>query len=162
MQVKIQAAKRKAFLATLAETGAVATTCRTMGLSRAMVYAWRKADSEFAEAWDASLDCAASSLEAEALRRAVDGVQRPVFQGGVLVGHVTEHSDRLLEVLLRAANPSKYGTSRLQVAATVEPPAMSDQERAHKLMAIIETAENRANAAGQANAPARDTNEDLA
>lgn len=47
-------------------------------------------------------------LEDEARRRAVDGVDEPVFQGGELVGHVRRYSDRLLEFLLRGRRPTVY------------------------------------------------------
>ncbi len=111
MQPKLQAAKKRAFLTTLADLGAVATACRALGLPRSAVYEWRDADPEFAEGWERAMDCAAAVLEAEALRRSVTGVEKPIYQGGVLVGTERVYSDRLLEVLLRAANRAKYGTT---------------------------------------------------
>ena len=50
----------------------------------------------------------ADMLEDEAVRRAKDGVERPVYQGGKLVGHVQEYSDTLLIFLLKGARPEKY------------------------------------------------------
>ena len=46
--------------------------------------------------------------EDEADRRAMDGHDKPVYQGGRLVGHVTEYSDSLLALQLKAGNPGKY------------------------------------------------------
>ena len=46
--------------------------------------------------------------EEEADHRAVDGVEKPVFQQKELVGHVTEYSDSLLIAQLKAGNPEKY------------------------------------------------------
>jgi hypothetical protein len=40
--------------------------------------------------------------------RAFDGVQRPVYQGGQLVGTVTEYSDRLAELLIKGDDPARY------------------------------------------------------
>jgi hypothetical protein len=49
-----------------------------------------------------------SRLEDEAVRRAYEGVERPVFQGGKQVGVVREYSDTLLIFLLKALRPEKY------------------------------------------------------
>ncbi|MBX6773030.1 MAG: hypothetical protein IRY83_14975 [Chloroflexi bacterium] len=48
------------------------------------------------------------ALEAEAWRRAVDGVERPVYQNGQRVGAVREYSDTLLIFLLKGGRPQKY------------------------------------------------------
>jgi len=72
------------------------------------VYRWRAEDKTFAAAWDKAIEIGADLLEEEAMRRAVTGVQRPVFQGGRLVGHVRDYSDTLLIFLLKGAKPQKY------------------------------------------------------
>ena len=51
-------------------------------------------------------------LEAEAYRRAIEGVVQPVYRGGKLVGEVRQYSERLLMVLLKAQAPEKYGKPR--------------------------------------------------
>lgn len=48
------------------------------------------------------------SLEAEARRRAMDGVDEPVYHKGEVVGHVRKYSDTLLIFLLKAHRPHKY------------------------------------------------------
>jgi Phage integrase, N-terminal SAM-like domain len=53
-------------------------------------------------------------LRHEAYRRALEGVERPVFYRGEEVGVVREHSDRMLEGLLRAPDPA-WRTSRVEV-----------------------------------------------
>ena len=60
---------------------------------------------------------------AEAHRRAVKGVDEPVFWKGEIAGHVRKYSDRLLETLLRAHDPAKYGngsTSNVTVNSGVQ------------------------------------------
>ena len=47
-------------------------------------------------------------IEQEARRRAVDGYDRPVFQGGKLVGVVRVYSDQLTAMLLRGRRPQIY------------------------------------------------------
>jgi hypothetical protein len=55
----------------------------------------------------AHLEATGALVEA-AWSRAVDGVERPRYQRGELVGRVTEHSDYLLAFLLRDHAPEKY------------------------------------------------------
>jgi len=81
---------RPAFLAAFAEAGSVATACRAAGINRSTVYRERQRDEQFAVAWADTEEGVTDMLEAEALRRAMDG------------------SDRLLMVLLRARRPEVY------------------------------------------------------
>ncbi len=63
---------------------------------------------EFARAWDAAEQESADRLEAEAWRRAHDGVDKPVYWQGEKVDTLKEYSDTLLTLLLRARRPSKF------------------------------------------------------
>lgn len=62
-------------------------------------------DNEWKELWDLSEERYRESLVSEAHRRAVDGVEEPVFHKGHLVGTVTRYSDRLLELMLKSKVP---------------------------------------------------------
>jgi hypothetical protein len=86
----------------------VQRACLLAGLSRRVAYAWKRADQAFAQAWNEALDRGADALEDEAVRRAHEGVLKPVFQNGAKVGEERVYSDRLLEVLLKAHRPWKY------------------------------------------------------
>jgi hypothetical protein len=99
---------RETFLAKLTETCCVLRSAEAAGINRVRLYEMRAADPEFAEAWAKALDAGTDVLEAEAIRRAVEGVDEPVFQGGELVGHVRKYSDTLLARLLDAHKPEKY------------------------------------------------------
>jgi hypothetical protein len=57
---------------------------------------------------DEATDEACDVLEAEAWRRAVDGVDRPIFQRGEQVGVERVYSDNLMVQLLKAHRPEKY------------------------------------------------------
>lgn len=72
------------FLEALADTGNVSQACRSAGVSTTTVYALKKKDADFAAAWDQAEEDAADTLEAEARRRAVQGVQEPVVYQGQL------------------------------------------------------------------------------
>lgn len=91
-----------AFLSALSQHGSKRRAMEQAGVSREQVDRLREADPAFSAAFDAAVEEAADRLEQEARRRAVEGVDRPVYQGGVHVGDVREYSDRLLEVMLKA------------------------------------------------------------
>lgn len=65
----------------------------------------RREDEDFAEQWDLALEGAKAVLEAEATRRAVEGVLEPVFFKGTVVGYKTNYSDTLLLARLKRLDP---------------------------------------------------------
>jgi len=65
-------------------------------------------DPEFATAVEVAVESYADSLEHAATTRGRDGIVKPVYQGGVLVGYVREYSDSLLTTLLKSARPKKF------------------------------------------------------
>lgn len=98
----------KGFLAALGLTGNVLRACRAAGVGRTTAYELREEAPDFRAAWDEALDEAMDRLEAEAWRRAVKGVRKPVYQQGLHVGDVQEYSDTLLIFLLKGGRPEKY------------------------------------------------------
>ena len=99
---------QKAFLTILAECGNVSEACKAAGIDTKTAYKRRKADPEFAEAWQSALDTAADVLEREAWRRAHEGVDEPVLYKGQVVGAVRKHSDLLLMFVLKGLSPEKF------------------------------------------------------
>ena len=100
--------KRAAFLEALVAGKSVTAACREARLGRTAVYGWRREDEAFAKDWDAALETGTDALEDEAVRRAVEGTLKPVYQGGKQVGTVREYSDTLLIFLLKARRPEKF------------------------------------------------------
>ena len=100
--------KREKFLDGLGKSCNVSKACKLAGIARNSAYLWRDDDKVFAAEWDKAIEQAADLLEEEAIRRAKDGVKKPVYRGGRLVGYVTEYSDTLLIFLLKGAKPQKY------------------------------------------------------
>ena len=76
------------------------------------------------EAYDAGVD----KLEDEATRRAIHGVEKPIYQGGVLVGTTTEYSDTLLTFALRGKKPGTYNTERHELTGKDGAPIASKME----------------------------------
>lgn len=103
----------QAFLAVLAETGNVTRSAEAAKVQRKSAYRARDRDPDFAARWNDALDQAGDRLEGEALRRAVEGWDEPVFQRGEQVGVIRRYSDKLLIELLRAHRPARF-RSRLQ------------------------------------------------
>lgn len=96
------------FINTLRESGNIRASCAKAKVNRATAYRERRDNKAFDEQWGAALEDAGDTLEAEAWRRAVQGVLRPVFQKGGQVGQIREYSDTLLIFLLKGAKPEKY------------------------------------------------------
>ena len=100
------------FLRVLGETASVSTACDRTGLRRSTVYQLRNADPAFAERWAAAIDLGVEQLEDSAMKRAIVGVERPVWRGGEQVGTVTHYDNRLLQFLLKAHRPEVYDRAR--------------------------------------------------
>lgn len=112
------------FLKHLAQYGNASKAAQYARVSRNFVYAQRKTDPAFANAWAEALDGAADVLEAEAWRRAVKGTKREkgVYYEGKEIARevIREYSDTLLIFLLKGARPEKY-RERSEVRHTTEP-----------------------------------------
>ncbi|HEX7906241.1 MAG TPA: hypothetical protein VF487_20345 [Chitinophagaceae bacterium] len=96
------------FLLSFEETANISISCKASAVPRRTIYNWINDDADFKKKFDKSALMCLGVLEDEAMRRAVSGVKKPVYQGGKLVGHVQEYSDTLLIVLLKARSPEKY------------------------------------------------------
>lgn len=109
--------QKKAFLEHFRGMGNITAACRALGLERRNVYNWQEHDATFAHAFRQAEIEATETLEAEAFRRAHDGLKRLRFDRRGLPlkdpesgGYYTEleYSDTLLIFLLKARAPEKY------------------------------------------------------
>jgi hypothetical protein len=94
---------RAAFLEGLRSGLSVSGAAKAAGTTRTAVYKFRERypTSDFAKSWDAAMEAGTDHIEDEALRRAVEGVLEPVYQGKELVGHVRKFSDKPISDLLK-------------------------------------------------------------
>jgi hypothetical protein len=128
-RLKLTRARQEGFLKALAGIGNVTGAAVVAGTSRTRVYELRKADPAFAAAWDEAEEIATDALEAEAWRRAVDGVSEPVVSSGRIVRDddgqpiaIRRYSDHLLLALLKARRPARRERSiRFQLPALQSP-----------------------------------------
>lgn len=78
------------------------------GIARRTIFEIKERDPDYARACEEAYQAGTEKFEDEARRRAIEGTERPIYQGGKLVGHERQYSDRLLEVTLKARAPDKY------------------------------------------------------
>lgn len=99
----------KIFIDALSEGVSVKDAAKMIGVEKCTPFNWRKRYPEFAEEWEKAWDAGSAALEAEAIRRAKDGVMEDVYYQGEVIGQKRIYSDRLMEKLLEARNPEKFG-----------------------------------------------------
>lgn len=100
---------RELILEALAATARLDDICYQLNIGRQTLYRYRDRDPEFKKLWDEAIEAGNDALEDEAVRRAKDGTLKPVYQGGILVGHVREYSDSLMQFLLKGRRREKFG-----------------------------------------------------
>jgi len=103
----IKLAKYEKVLEVFLEVGSFKETCRQTGITYTTWKEWHK-DPDFQGLLEEAQADVCVKLEREAMRRAVDGVDEPVFYKGKEVATKKKHSDYLLGVLLQANMPQKY------------------------------------------------------
>ena len=77
---------RKVFLELLKLTGNVTAAATQAGITRDAAYKARRAKPEFAELWEDAKEESLDAMEAEAWRRAMQGVDEPVYYAGKVAG----------------------------------------------------------------------------
>lgn len=160
--MKINPTQAEKFLRAFAETGKEIDACQAAGFTRYEFIQWKNRDEDFGKQVEEAKACIASILRDEAYRRAVLGVDEPIYQQGMEVGRVRKYSDTLLSQLLKANDPAFRDSNRLELAnADDKPFKIDDKDAASRLREILAAAEERrkAEAAGKPNkdAPPEDT-----
>ncbi len=102
------------FFRILATSGSVSLAAERTGLNRSTLYLHRAANPAFAKRWAEALGLGVAKVRDEVFRRALDGVEKPVFHAGLQVGEVKHYDNRLLWALLRSHEPETYGNKRPQ------------------------------------------------
>lgn len=100
------------FLDQLSECGSVSMAAARAGLNRTALYRERDRSKRFAARWDKACDLGVERLQDDAMRRALEGDERPVFKGGEQVGSVHRHDTSLVKFLLQSYRPDIFGGRR--------------------------------------------------
>lgn len=116
---------------------------KKLGYHPVSLHRYKDSHPEFAKMWDLAQQIALNNLESEAYRRAVLGVEKPVWYKGVEVGYVLEYSDSLLSKLLEGNHPEKYkNQSKVNVNIDTKDPAeilaAAHQKAERRRKALIE------------------------
>lgn len=104
---KLTHPKKRAFLAAYSETGNVVKSCAAVGIERRTHYNWRREDPVYAKLVEEAFAEFADHLEAEAIRRAYEGVDEPITVAGEKT-IVRKYDTTLLIFLLKRAKPEQY------------------------------------------------------
>jgi hypothetical protein len=109
----VRTRRRRTFLRELAAGRTVAAACEAAHVAWSTLYHWRRTDPKFRAAWDEAArhgeDALAARLDSELVRRAVDGVEEPVFHAGEEVGTRKRYSDPLLMFGVRELRDRRRG-----------------------------------------------------
>ncbi|MGE4506210.1 MAG: hypothetical protein AB7D51_12750 [Desulfovibrionaceae bacterium] len=100
--------RQERFLEALRLTGNVTEAAREVGISRSRAYQVRAADEAFALRWRDACLSLGDRIEAEAVRRALEGVEEPYFYQGEERGTVRRYNDALLMFLLKMRRPDIF------------------------------------------------------
>jgi hypothetical protein len=104
-----KAVKQAQFLEAYMKLGRVDLATKHVGIPYHLPYCWaREEKSDFKQRWNEARDVVAQHLEDSAYKRAHTGVQKPIYQRGVLVDYVREYSDTLTMFLLKGLKPQVY------------------------------------------------------
>ncbi len=98
---------REMFLEVFRQTCNVSLAAKAAGVRRQTHYEWL-GDADYRAAFEQAREDAVERLEAEAWRRAVEGVPKGIYHQGALVATEQEFSDTLLIFLMKAHRPQFY------------------------------------------------------
>jgi hypothetical protein len=104
---------RELFLGLVAEAGNITKACKICGLGRKTVYSHAERDATFKQDLDRARLMGIDGLEDEAIRRAYDGVEKPVVHQGKVIFTVREYSDSLLKMILKGWKPHRYAERKV-------------------------------------------------
>lgn len=93
------------FLAAFGVCGQIGKAARWCKLHRHAHYNWMQEDPTYPARFAEAEKKAIRTLRDEAVRRAHDGLRKPVWYKGKIVGYETEYSDTLLLGLLKGLDP---------------------------------------------------------
>jgi|SRR5581483_3478559 len=132
-----KAEARAIFLQKLSEGETVVDAASSTDFDRATFYRWRDSDPKFAADWEIAYTHGTDALEAEAQRRGMAGVEKPITVAGRREV-IREYSDTLLIFLLKARRPDKYARFERPVGTVDNPLTVKVSRDADDLAGVAE------------------------
>ena len=111
--------RKQAYIAALEQDGEHTFARLAVGVSDSTVTSHRREDGDFDQACEDALHRYRKKFIDELVRRGVNGVGKPVFHNGEIVGHVTEYSDRLLMEHLKVIDRRYRDKLEIDMAAHI-------------------------------------------
>lgn len=97
------------FIETIRQTASIAKACSAAAIDRTMAYEMKRTDPEFALRWESAYEDGTDALEDEAVRRAMEGVEKNFYdKDGNVIRSETIYSDQLLLRLLETRRPAAW------------------------------------------------------
>ncbi|WP_018949508.1 helix-turn-helix domain-containing protein [Thioalkalivibrio sp. ALMg11] len=112
---KLTPEKKQKVVELLSQTGNLSACAAEVGLSRDTIYRAMQRDEEFATRIAQARDKASYEVEREIRRRGLEGISRPVYYQGEIIGEQKEYSDKLLLAMAKANMPERYSDKQYQV-----------------------------------------------
>jgi len=108
--LEISAPQKRAYLCALVSRWHFEAAAAAAGVEARTGYNWRadKGDVLFQAALERAGELFVERAEAELWRRGIDGVEKPVYQAGALIGTVREYDTTAAIFMLKGAKPEKY------------------------------------------------------
>ena len=136
--------ERNTFLLLLERDGNVSAAAAFAGVSVSAVYAAKHTDPAFEREWNEAMESCVDNAEAELLRRAMKGVEEPVFYQGAVVGTINRRSDSNLQFFLKGRRRHIYGDkTQVDLRGALATGEMTNEERAKALAEILRAAQER-------------------
>lgn len=132
-----RALAQQRFLDSFRAIGNISKAAIAAGVSRKTVYNWLKNSDDFRSRFEDAEEDVRDAVREEIHRRAIEGVDEPVYQRGMLVGHVRKYSDALLIKMAQARLP-EY---RSLVAKSQPKPAEESNEPRKVEVTIVEVSD---------------------
>lgn len=107
--------RKEMFLKQVSLCGQIVASCRAIGVAPATVKNHRAADNVFDQRVKDAVDLYRDWIDAEIRRRGFEGVEKPVFYQGQVVGWIKEFSDQLALAHAKAHDPRYRERSQLDV-----------------------------------------------
>lgn len=147
---EIHEPKKRLYLSALTLYGPrYGAAAKAAGVCATTGYLWRRdlSDVEFQNALHRAIKIGIERCESELWRRGISGVEKPVYQGGRLVGTVREYDTTAAIFMLKGAEPEKYrenyrhehtgpGGGAVRTEAAVVLATLSTEELQQKLSAL--------------------------
>ena len=131
------------FLDHLRLSANISASASAVSISSSAAYSLRERDADFRASWDEALEDAYDMLEAEARRRAFEGVDEPVFYQGMECGVIRKYSDSLAQFLLKGYRRRKFGDKTEITGADGGALVIDDTARASRIAQLMALAANR-------------------